>query len=89
MHFANTLLILAHENKLSNMATISMLVPFSQNQGFWWFGIDFTIVVNRWYELSRTLLFNRQSLPCCTTKYIFKLGKNKFDRGGAIFQFNC
>jgi hypothetical protein len=29
-----------------------------------------------------TLLFDKQFVPYCTTKYIFKIGKNKFDRGG-------
>ena len=30
-------------------------------------------------------------LPCCTTKYIFWLGKNKFDRGGrqAKYSLTC
>jgi hypothetical protein len=29
-------------------------------------------------------LFSRQYVHCCTTKYIFWLGKNKFDRTTAI-----
>ncbi|MDY0078537.1 MAG: hypothetical protein RBR87_14815, partial [Bacteroidales bacterium] len=34
------------------------------------------------HELYYTLLFDKQFVPYCTTKYIFWLGKNKFDRGG-------
>ncbi len=34
------------------------------------------------HELSYALLFDNQFVSCCTTKYIFWLGKNKFDRGG-------
>ncbi len=34
------------------------------------------------HERIHTLLFRKQFVPCCTTKYIFWLGKNKFDRGG-------
>ncbi|MBU1368363.1 MAG: hypothetical protein KJ578_06755 [Bacteroidetes bacterium] len=34
------------------------------------------------HDQSHTLLFRKQFMPCCTTKYIFWLGKNKFDRGG-------
>jgi len=30
------------------------------------------------HELYYTLLFDKQFVPCCTTKYIFWLGKNKF-----------
>jgi len=26
-------------------------------------------------------------MPCCTTKYIFVLGKNKFDRVGASYRY--
>lgn len=37
------------------------------------------------HEILHTLLFRKQFVPCCTTKYIFKLGKNKFDRGGPLF----
>ncbi len=39
------------------------------------------IIVGCCHELYFTLLYNRQFVPCCTTKYIFWLGKNKFDRG--------
>jgi hypothetical protein len=31
------------------------------------------------HELYYTLLFDIQFVPYCTTKYIFWLGKNKFD----------
>ena len=31
------------------------------------------------HELIHTLLFRKQFVPYCTTKYIFWLGKNKFD----------
>lgn len=31
------------------------------------------------YELRNTLLFDIQFVPYCTTKWIFWLGKNKFD----------
>ncbi|MCC7317452.1 MAG: hypothetical protein IT219_02910 [Bacteroidales bacterium] len=33
------------------------------------------------HELYCTPLFDNQFVPYCTTKYIFWLGKNKFDRG--------
>jgi hypothetical protein len=33
------------------------------------------------HEFYCILLFERQCVPYCTTKYIFWLGKNKFDRG--------
>ncbi len=36
------------------------------------------------HELYCTPLFERQCVPYCTTKYIFWLGKNKFDRSNAI-----
>jgi len=32
------------------------------------------------HDQAHTLLFRKQFVPCCTTKYIFWLGKNKFDR---------
>lgn len=32
------------------------------------------------YVFSCSVLFCRQFIPYCTTKYIFWLGKNKFDR---------
>jgi len=55
------------------MATIFMLAPFSQIKGYWWFGIDFTTIVTRFYDLSFTHLFAKQFVPCCTTKYIIIL----------------
>jgi hypothetical protein len=36
------------------------------------------------HELFGLLLYCNQFVPCCTTKYVFKLGKNKFDRTNAI-----
>ena len=37
------------------------------------------LIVACCHELNCTLLYDRQFVPYCTTKYIFWLGKNKFD----------
>jgi hypothetical protein len=36
------------------------------------------------HNIVSDILFTTQYLPYCTTKYIFWLGKNKFDRGGRL-----
>jgi len=36
------------------------------------------------HDHTHILLFRKQFVRCCTTKYIFWLGKNKFDRGGPL-----
>ncbi len=42
---------------------------------------------NRKYIGSLQVLFSNQHASYCTTKYIFKLGKNKFDRSDSTLHF--
>jgi len=38
------------------------------------------LLVSYYYSLSLNLLFYTKYQPYCDTKYIFKIGKNKFDK---------
>jgi len=44
-----------------------------------------TIVINSCHAFYFSLLFRSQFVPYCTTKHIFKLGKNKFVRIGSLW----
>jgi hypothetical protein len=68
--------------KLLYNTDIQVITPPLINTGQKWLTGIIRMFVGWAHDHTHTLLFRKQFVRCCTTKYIFWLGKNKFDRDG-------
>jgi hypothetical protein len=66
--------------KLLYNTDIQVITPPLINTGQKWLTGIIRMFVGWAHDHTHTLLFRKQFVRCCTTKYIFWLGKNKFDR---------